>query len=536
VDTDELMYVEYDNYYGHPNPNRGRYDLRQWTHHFSTDPEIPGVFKQSILPVSSSTGGLAEYRAKTFSGQLRGHLLSQRWNGSTKRVVLSPDGRSVVSSNNLTPNISPLDVVIGPGGAILGIDYSSNRVTPLTPNDLSVAGMTVHDIFPWRAPSTGGYPFVIGGENFGTLGDTTVTIGGLPATVTSVTSRRIEGIVPAQPTPTTALLNVSVDSNGESDVLTAAFRYLYPTPGLEPGGWENGTVIPIALGEVGSGVIDGKLYVVGANSFKTWEMDIATGVWAQRPNRPFPGDHHAVEVIDDKLYLFGGHENGADGKVQIFDPQTESWTTGTDMPWAGISVSTALIDGLVYVSGGIVGNSTVDDCAVYDPVLDSWTTLASMPAQKGRNHAAAGTDGEKFWIFGGRGFGSGDGNEVANGFADVQVYDPVTDTWEASFDIGSSLVPMPIGRGGTGKAVWYQDEFYVFGGETATGPGATPAGTYDRVDVYDPETNTWRLEAPMPTARHGHFPVLFESRIFIAGGGSASGLSFSEALEIFTRQ
>ncbi|MHC4844821.1 MAG: Kelch repeat-containing protein [Planctomycetota bacterium] len=536
VDTDELMYVEYDNYYGHPNPNRGRYDLRQWTHHFSTDPEIPGVFKQSILPVSSSTGGLAEYRAKTFSGQLRGHLLSQRWNGSTKRVVLSPDGRSVVSSNNLTPNISPLDVVIGPGGAILGIDYSSNRVTPLTPNDLSVTGMTVHDIFPRRAPSTGGYPFVIGGENFGTLGDTTVTIGGLPATVTSVTSRRIEGIVPAQPTPTTALLNVSVDSNGESDVLTAAFRYLYPTPGLEPGGWENGTVIPIALGEVGSGVIDGKLYVVGANSFKTWEMDIATGVWAQRPNRPFPGDHHAVEVIDDKLYLFGGHENGADGKVQIFDPQTESWTTGTDMPWAGISVSTALIDGLVYVSGGIVGNSTVDDCAVYDPVLDSWTTLASMPAQKGRNHAAAGTDGEKFWIFGGRGFGSGDGNEVANGFADVQVYDPVTDTWEASFDIGSSLVPMPIGRGGTGKAVWYQDEFYVFGGETATGPGATPAGTYDRVDVYDPETNTWRLEAPMPTARHGHFPVLFESRIFIAGGGSASGLSFSEALEIFTRQ
>jgi len=536
VDTDELIYVEYGNYYGHPNPNRGRYDLRQWTHHFSTAPEIPGVFKQTILPVSSSAVGIMEYRSETFSGQLRGNLLLQRWNSLARRLVLSPDGRSVLSTNNLTPNVSPLDVVLGPGGALMAVDYSSSRVTPVTPNDLSITGMTAHDIFPWRAPSTGGHPFVIGGENFGTLGDTTVTIGGLAATLTSVTPRRIHGIVPVQLAPTTALVNVNIDSNGESDVLTTAFRFLYPTPGLEPGGWENGQVLPNALGEVGSGVIDGTLFVVGANSFKTWELDIATGIWAQETNRPFPGDHHAVEVIDGQLYLFGGHENGAEGKVQIYDPIAKTWSLGTDMPWAGISVSTALIDGLVYVAGGIVGNSTVDDCAVYDPVLDSWTTLTSMPTQKGRNHAAAGTDGEKFWIFGGRGFGSGDGNEVANGFADVQIYDPVADTWEASFDLGSTLAPMPIGRGGTGKTVWYQDEFYVFGGETDDGPGATPAGVYDRVDVYDPETNTWRLEAPMPTGRHGIFPVLFESRMFLVGGGAASGLNFSEAVEIFTRQ
>lgn len=535
-EPDELLFVEYGNYYGHPNPNRARYDARQWVYQPATAADIPGVFTQNIKLISSSTGGIVEYRADTFLGQMRGNLLVQRWNSNAKIVVLSLDGRSVVSSNNLAPNVSPLDIQTGPGGVILAVDYSSNRVTPLLPDDLAVTGMTVYDIFPWRATSTGGQPFVIGGENFGTLGDTTVTIAGMDATLTSVTSKRIHGIFPAQPLPTTTLLNVNVDSNGESDVLVAAFRYLFPTPGLEPGGWANGTPLPTALGEVASGVIDGVLYVIGDNSSSTHALDIASGTWSSKPNRPFPGDHHAAEVVDGKLYVFGGAGGGAPGKVQVYDPLAQTWTVGTDMPWAGFSLSTAVIDDLVYVSGGIVGTATVDDCAVYDPVLDTWTSLQSMPVQQGRNHAASGTDSEKFYVLGGRGFGSGNANEVANGFDTVQIYDPDTDSWETSLDAGSSLAPMPIGRGGTGSAIWYQDEFYIFGGETKTGPGATPSGTYDRVDVYDPATNTWRLEAPLPTARHGIDPVLYASRIFLVGGGTDSGSGGSNIVEVFTRQ
>ena len=40
----------------------------------------------------------------------------------------------------------------------------------------------------------------------------------------------------------------------------------------------------------------------------------------------------------------------------------------------------------------------------------------------------------------------------------------------------------------------------------------------------------------MPTARHGIFPVLFQSRMFIAGGGVVAGNSQSNILEIFSRQ
>ena len=84
-----------------------------------------------------------------------------------------------------------------------------------------------------------------------------------------------------------------------------------------------------------------------------------------------------------------------------------------------------------------------------------------------------------------------------------------------------------------GKAVHYAGEFYVIGGETLNGPGATPDNVYDRVDIYNPATNTWRLGAPMPTARHGIFPLLNANRIFVAGGGTQAGFSPSAINEIY---
>jgi hypothetical protein len=84
-----------------------------------------------------------------------------------------------------------------------------------------------------------------------------------------------------------------------------------------------------------------------------------------------------------------------------------------------------------------------------------------------------------------------------------------------------------------GKAVFYGGEFYVLGGETLNGSLATPADVYNRVDIYNPTTNSWRLGPIMPTARHGIFPLLQSGRIYVAGGGVHSGDSQSAVLEVF---
>ena len=200
------------------------------------------------------------------------------------------------------------------------------------------------------------------------------------------------------------------------------------------------------------------------------------------------------------------------------------------MAWGAGSVSTAVIGGLIWVGGGIVGTSTVDNFAAYDPVSDAWTPRASMP--QGRNHAASASDGKLMYVFGGRVLG----NFVTNGFDTVQIYDPVANAWTSSGDAGATIAPLPQARGGMGSAVYYRGEFYVFGGETFDGPGATPDDVYSRVDVYDPVANAWRQEAAMPSPRHGIDPVLFQSRMFLAGGGTQAGSSMVTVFDVFTRQ
>ena len=303
--------------------------------------------------------------------------------------------------------------------------------------------------------------------------------------------------------------------------------------GLFSTAWGAGQNMPVALAEVAGGVIGNKLYLVGEGNGATLAYDLIAGTWSSATalaRRPYQGNHHAAEVINGKLYLFGGLGSSSGGKVQVYDPVANAWTLGAAMPFAAGSSSSAVIGGKAYVAGGIVGSATTDRVARYDPVANSWTELAHMPA--GRNHTASGTDGARLWVFGGRGPGSGDSNTVANGFETVQVYDPATNSWRSSANAGSGLLPLPQARGGMGKAVFHDGSFYVMGGETRTGAGATPDGVYSRVDVYRVQTGPWRRELPMLTARHGIFPLAAGNRVYVAGGGIRAGASSSNLLEV----
>lgn len=533
--ADGLERIEFGAYHGHANRARGHGEPREAVFRGSDAPSVPGehVAPMAILP--SSSDGIVEYRATAFRSAMRGQLLVQKWNDWLRRVELSPDGRSVLGIAPLVP-LNALDVVTGPGGAVLGVDYSGNRVQALLPDDAGAGALEAYDVTPWRGPASGGTRFVVGGKGFGTLANTSVTIGGKTATLSSVTPTRIVGTTPANPDAAGTALNLTVGVGGSFASVTQAFRYLHPVGGAL-GSWAPGPAMPESLGEVACGVIDGRLYLVGEGSDRTLAYDLASSTWTNTlAPRPRVGHHHAAETFEGRLYLIGGLHGGSEGQVQVYDPASDSWSLGAPMPWPAGSVSTCRIGGRIYAAGGIVGSTTVDTCASYNVLTDQWSPRAPMPAQQGRNHAAAATDGQRFWIFGGRGVGSGDGNWVANGFDTLLVYDPATDSWASSLDPGSGLPPLPQARGGMGKAVYLGGEFYVFGGETIDGGGgATAQGVYARVDVYDPVANAWRLDRPMPTARHGIFPVRVHGSVYVAGGGTSAGFAASPLLEVFTR-
>jgi hypothetical protein len=76
--------------------------------------------------------------------------------------------------------------------------------------------------------------------------------------------------------------------------------------------------------------------------------------------------------------------------------------------------------------------------------------------------------------------------------------------------------------------VFLRGEFLVLGGESS-------AAVFGEVQAYDPLQNTWRLDAPMLTPRHGIYPIRYKSRLFVVGGGVAAGFSASSVVEVFRR-
>jgi N-acetylneuraminic acid mutarotase len=315
-----------------------------------------------------------------------------------------------------------------------------------------------------------------------------------------------------------------------------------------PNTWITGPPMPLAMTEMSCGWLGDNLYVTGftngwsvSNSAPSFVYNIVSNSWSfLNPDRPFKGSHHAVEVFNGCLYLVGGLDCGADGQVQIYNPATNGWSLGAPAPYAAGSCCSALINGKIYIAGGLVG--VIDDtpnlgvstnaAAVYDPVANTWTSLPPLPftTSNGINHAASATDGTNFYIFGGR----DDDHAPAIGYTAVQIYYPVSNIWVCSSSPGSTLAPLPQARGGVGKAVYYNGDFYVMGGETINGgTGATANNVYNRVDIYNVASNSWRLGTPMPLAKHGIFPTLRGNRIYVPGGGPIDGPYYSSEFDIY---
>jgi N-acetylneuraminic acid mutarotase len=291
--------------------------------------------------------------------------------------------------------------------------------------------------------------------------------------------------------------------------------------------WFTGPSMPTPFSEIAGGVISNKLFVLGFATNATAIYDLATATWSLGAARTYPYDHHCADVYNGKLYVLGAQNDNGWGKVQIYNPASNLWTTGTTAPYLFGAAASALINNEIYVAGGLMTWSPTDQAAKYNPAIDTWTSLPKMP--KAAHHTAGGTDGQKFYVFGGR---AGSAGAIEDGFNTVQIYDPATGEWASSDDSTSGIAPMPIGRSGTQKAPFYNGEFYVIGGETLTDPSATN-GVYNRVDIYNVRSNSWRIGAPMPTARYAIFPLLASGRIYVASGSTHSGYGTSQVLEYY---
>jgi N-acetylneuraminic acid mutarotase len=159
-----------------------------------------------------------------------------------------------------------------------------------------------------------------------------------------------------------------------------------------------------AMGGGVTGVIGGKLYVVSGcfMSQEPWgyfedcnplffRYNPVTDRWVRLPG-PFAGEPtfgpFVGGVISGRFYVMGR------GRLEVYDPGTNQWTTRTPLGLPRPGAATAVLDGKLYLMGGIRYNAqtealdTLAVTIVYDPATNAWTRRASLPSPRSWTAAA----------------------------------------------------------------------------------------------------------------------------------------------------
>ena len=215
---------------------------------------------------------------------------------------------------------------------------------------------------------------------------------------------------------------------------------------------------------------------------------------------------HMTAVLDNKIYVAG--DRGGGQSLEVYDPETDSWTMLAGMSDGREFVAGCAIHGKVYAIGGWFSEA-LNSIEEYDPVTDAWSIKSPMPSSRA-GHNAVVLD-EKIYVIGGsRGW------PITEFFKTIEVYDPEMDTWET---LPNSTTSEFIYRWGFG-ACTLNGKIYAIGGIQAKSYPSS-GGFYKSlatVQEYDPENNTWVEKASMPTARFGLAAVSVNDTIYAIGG------------------
>jgi N-acetylneuraminic acid mutarotase len=226
--------------------------------------------------------------------------------------------------------------------------------------------------------------------------------------------------------------------------------------------------------------------------------------WTTKAPMPTPRAQAATIVGNDgKIYVMGGYnETEIFNVTEVYNPSTNTWTTKASMLEAVRGAAVAKDSaGLIYVISGY--NSSFDwtpTVQAYNITSNSWTKKADIEYAVLFVNAATGDDG-KIYVVG--------GTEPGDDTNRLQIYDPETDTWEQGTTLLSERTQLGVAKDANGF-------IYALGGQTW--PSTT--GALNTNEVYDPYSETWSTRTPL-IDRRNEFGAAFgaDGNIYVIGGG-----------------
>ena len=233
------------------------------------------------------------------------------------------------------------------------------------------------------------------------------------------------------------------------------------------------------------------------------------GEWGTRAGLLVANSEFALAEANGKIYVLGGYpfSRVSSRTVQIYDIATDQWQLGPPLPLPNNHGMAAAVAGKIYLIGGQItddqeGASAVATVYELDPAVGAWVVKAPMPTARSGGVAVA--HGGRIYVAGGR---------VPRG-NDFAAYDPAANQWEV-------LPELPSQRNHLAGAA-INGRIHIVGGRL--GNGLSPVKS-DAHEVFDPQTRTWTVAAPMLRGRSGMNGVVARGCFHVWGGEAPTGMT-----------
>ena len=284
--------------------------------------------------------------------------------------------------------------------------------------------------------------------------------------------------------------------------------------------WTSAAALPL---DVYAAAVDGDgtgVYAASGYSFSqsTWSGQFARynptlNSWTALAPIPSPVEQATGVYAPNtgRFYVFGGQNSGVGStRTQIYDPGSNTWTTGAALPAVRYGMGAGYYNGKIYLAGG-TNSVPQNQLWEYDPVANTWNTArAALP--QARLDAAATIIAGHLYLAGGRDAAGTTVNTLYD-------YNIALDTWtiRAAMPTAAST-PGGVNLGG---------QLWVIGGGNPFRPagpagGRQPDSSFTITQIYDPATNSWTSGPALNSARSYLGVAAVGTQILAVGGYTGS--------------
>jgi len=293
--------------------------------------------------------------------------------------------------------------------------------------------------------------------------------------------------------------------------------------------WQAVAPINIARSHFSAAVIDNKIYI-GHSAFdpQNYPMEVldlsSPQEWVTLPDplgiSPTAIAMSASVALNGVFYSFTANTGGfgSFSSVEHFNPANNNWDSDyfNISPDKVFNFSVVAYNNKIYSFAGITNKEFSKSVMALNPTTHFGQNVTKIPQPHAQSSIAVVND--KAYIIGG---GLQDGNlHFSQVYGNVYAYDFKSNKWQTS---GISPLPTPRFFDQGYSAPVLNGKIYLIGGFSIDQD--MQANKLDKVEIYDPVTNTWQIGPVLPEATYDNVKLAANNAIYVIGGNTGENNS-----------